>query len=87
MNLSLRYVKVIIEFLADSGQTFEVVTNLNIISPTRWDFTYSDLDGRSYRCSVLERDADLEGLSVIFNSEVYKLVIVLNKEGTDETSL
>lgn len=87
MNLSLRYVKVIIEFLADSGQTFEVVTNLNIISPTRWEFTYSDLDGRSYRCSVLERDADLEGLSVIFNSEVYKLVIVLNEGGTDETSL
>lgn len=87
MNLSLRYVKVIIEFLADSGQTFEVVTNLNIISPTRWDFTYSDLDGRSYRCSVLERDANLEGLSVIFNSEVYKLVIVLNEGGTDETSL
>lgn len=87
MNLSLRYVKVIIEFLADSGQTFEVVTNLNIISPTRWDFTYSDLDGRSYRCSVLERDANLEGLSVIFNSEVYKLVIVLNEGGTYETSL
>lgn len=87
MNLSLRYVKVIIEFLADSGQTFEVVTNLNIISPTRWNFTYSDLDGRSYRCSVLERDANLEGLSVIFNSEVYKLVIVLNEGGTDETSL
>ena len=87
MNLSLRYVKVIIEFLADSGQTFEVVTNLNIISPTRWEFTYSDLDGRSYSCSVLERDADLEGLSVIFNSEVYKLVIVLDEGGTDETSL
>lgn len=87
MNLSLRYVKVIIEFLADSGQTFEVVTNLNIISPSRWEFTYSDLDGRSYRCSVLERDANLEGLSVIFNSEVYKLVIVLNEGGTDETSL
>lgn len=87
MNLSLRYVKVIIEFLADSGQTFEVVTNLNIISPTRWDFTYSDLDGRSYRCSVLEQDANLEGLSVIFNSEVYKLVIVLNEGGTYETSL
>ena len=87
MNLSLRYVKVIIEFLADSGQTFEVVTNLNIISPSRWEFTYSDLDGRSYRCSVLERDADLEGLSVIFNSEVYKLVIVLDEGGTDETSL
>lgn len=84
MNLSLRYVKVIIEFLADSGQTFEVVTNLNIISPTRWEFTYSDLDGRSYRCSVLEQDADLTGLSPIFNSEVYKLVIVLNKGGTDE---
>ena len=87
MNLSLRYVKVIIEFLADSGQTFEVVTNLNIISSSRWEFTYSDLDGRSYRCSVLERDANLEGLSVIFNSEVYKLVIVLNEGGTDETSL
>lgn len=87
MNLSLRYVKVIIEFLADSGQTFEVVTNLNIISPTRWDFTYSDLDGRSYCCSVLERDANLEGLSVIFNSEVYKLVIVLDEGGTDEVTL
>ena len=87
MNLSLRYVKVIIEFLADSGQNFEVVTDLNIISPTRWGFTYSDLDGRSYRCSVLERDADLEGLSIIFNSEVYKLVIVLDEGGTDEVTL
>lgn len=87
MNLSLRYVKVIIEFLADSGQTFEVVTDLDIISSTNWEFTYSDLDGRSYRCSVLEQDADLTGLSPIFNSEVYKLVIVLNEGGTDETSL
>lgn len=84
MNLSLRYVKVIIEFLADSGQTFEVVTDLDIISSTHWEFTYSDLDGRSYRCSVLEQDADLTGLSPIFNSEVYKLVIVLNEGGTDE---
>ena len=84
MNLSLRYVKVIIEFLADSGQTFEVVTDLDIISPTHWEFTYSDLNGRSYRCSVLEQDADLTGLSPIFNSEVYKLVIVLNEGGTDE---
>ena len=84
MNLSLRYVKVIIEFLADSGQTFEVVTDLDIISPTHWEFTYSDLDGRSYRCSVLEQDADLTGLSPIFNSEVYKLVIVLNEGGTNE---
>ena len=84
MNLSLRYVKVIIEFLADSGQTFEVVTDLDIISPTHWEFTYSDLDGRSYRCSVLEQDADLTGLSPIFNSETYKLVIALNEGGTDE---
>lgn len=84
MNLSLRYVKVIIEFLADSGQTFEVVTDLDIISPTHWEFTYSDLDGRSYRCSVLEQDTDLTDLSLIFNSEVYKLVIVLNEGGTNE---
>ena len=78
MKLSLKYVKVIIEFLSSSGQGLEVVNDLLIVSPKEWHFSYTDL---VYDCVVLEKKADLSDLSVIFSSDAYNLVIALRKEG------
>lgn len=81
MKLSLKYVKVIMDFLSSSGQGLEVVNDLLIISPKEWHFSYTDLDGKIYDCVVLEKKADLSDLSVIFSSDAYNLVIALRKEG------
>lgn len=82
MKVSLKYVKVLMDFLSSSGQGLEVVNDLLIVSPKEWHFSYTDLDGKIYDCVISEKEADLSDLSVIFSSDIYNLVIALGKEGS-----
>lgn len=76
MELSLRYMRVLLEFLEDSDQSLEVVSDLTIVSSNHWDFTYRDLDSEVYRCSIKERGS-LKGPVIIFDSELYDLSIII----------
>lgn len=82
MELSLMFIKILMDFLTSSQQTFESVKNLTLVSRSLWRFVYEDLDGSLYLCKILPSEDVQDYECVAFRSEEYGLSIVIGESLT-----
>lgn len=77
MELSLMFIKILMDFLDSGQQNFESVKNLTLVSRSLWRFIYEDLDGTTYLCKILPSEDVQEYENVAFSSKEYGLSIVI----------
>lgn len=75
MNLSLSYIKVLIDFLQSGSQGLDCVSDVSIVSGSQWDFDYFDLDGTLLHCSIIEESSYVGYGDVVYRSLQFGLLV------------